>query len=361
MLGALRDSLGSFLRKDQDDETNFFITFLKGIKFGNFTSGALGTGGAVTVDDQGNSSAEFDYLTIRKAATFRSITILELKHIGGELGITAGAMKVSRVEELADAYRCFFDTTDGKRQVYQEFVVGDQARCQQFRLDPDPTEQGMLRTKYYWRLVTAVGEDWVELSKTDCDNGSGIPGVGDEVVQLGYRGSDHQERQSAIILSAVSSDAPSQKFYQGINSYNLVDKFVKEEGYDPTTGLFHCNIYGNFFVGDKGLSPTNYVKYTRGSYESQLDAWRDKHSGNTGYVGREHPQCIRGCSHSPSRCRCCPCRSRCLPVLLQATPRELPTMPSPDWATYPRAMRISLSTAALPGAMRARAWRAIPP
>ncbi|MBR6962596.1 MAG: hypothetical protein IKH86_03100 [Prevotella sp.] len=260
LLGALRDSLGSFLRKDQDDETNFFITFLKGIKIGNFTSGALGTGGAVTVDDQGNSSAEFDYLTIRKAATFRSITILELKHIGGELGITAGAMKVSRVEELADAYRCFFDTTDGKRQVYQEFVVGDQARCQAFRLKA--TGDGMLTTKYYWRLVVGTGENYVDLSKSVADAGSGIPEEGDEVIQLGYRGDDHPERQSAIILSAVASDAPSQKFYQGINSYNLVDKFVKEEGYDPTTGLFHCNIYGNFFVGDKGLSPTNYVKYT---------------------------------------------------------------------------------------------------
>lgn len=268
LLSFLQTSFsGIFLRKDQDDETNFFITFWKGIKFGNFTSGALGTGGAVTVDENGNSSAEFDYLTVRKAATFRSITILELKHIGGELAITAGAMKVSLVEEQENAYRCYFDTTDGKRHVYQEFMVGDQARCQQFRLDPDPTEQGMLRTKYYWRLVTAVGEDWVELSKTDCDNGSGIPGVGDEVVQLGYRGNDHRERQSAIILSAVSSDAPSQKFYQGINSYNLVDKFVKEEGYDPTTGLFHCNIYGNFFVGDKGLSPTNYVKYTQNGLE----------------------------------------------------------------------------------------------
>ena len=265
LLGALRDSLGSFLRKDQDDETNFFITFLKGIKFGNFTSGALGTGGAVTVDNQGNSSAEFDYLTIRKAATFRSITILELKHIGGELGITAGAMKVSRVEELADAYRCFFDTTDGKRQVYQEFVVGDQARCQAFRLKT--TGDGMLTTKYYWRLVVGTGENYVDLSKSVADAGSGIPEEGDEVIQLGYRGDDHPERQSAIILSAVASDAPSQKFYQGINSFNLTDRFVKNEGFDPRTGLFHCEIYGNFFVGDKGAEPQNYVRYTRDGLE----------------------------------------------------------------------------------------------
>ena len=261
LLNFLRGSFsGTFLRKDQDDSTNFFITFLKGIKFGNFTTGALGTGGAITVDQEtGDSTAEFDFLTIRKAATFRSITILELKHIGGELGITAGAMKVSRVEELENAYRCYFDTTDGTKQVYQEFIVGDQARCQQFRLSANG--DGMLSTKYYWRLVTGVGNDYVELSKTVADTGSGIPEAGDEVIQLGYRGNDHPERQSAIILSAVASDAPSQKFYQGINSFNLVDKFVKDEGYDASTGLFHCNIYGNFFVGDKGADPSNFMKY----------------------------------------------------------------------------------------------------
>lgn len=271
LLYAIRNMAGSFLRKDQDDETNFFITFLKGVFFGNFTTGALGTGGAVTIDEDGNSSAEFDFLTIRKAATFRSITILELKHIGGELGITAGAMKVSRVEELNDAYRCYFETSDGKRRVYQEFIVGDQARCQAFRLQPD--SNGMLRTKYYWRLVVGVStgdnadEGYIDLSKTVCAAGSSVPEEGDEVIQLGYRpeenplNEEHKERQSAIILSAVANDAPSQKFYQGINSFNLEDKFVKDEGYDPRTGLFHCNIYGDFFVGEKGPTPSNFVKY----------------------------------------------------------------------------------------------------
>lgn len=271
LLYAIRGMAGSFLRKDQDDETNFFVTFLKGVFFGNFTTGMLGTGGAVTIDNDGNSTAEFDFLTIRKAATFRSITILELKHIGGELGITAGAMKVSRVEELNDAYRCYFETSDGKRRVYQEFIVGDQARCQAFRLRPD--RNGMLRTKYYWRLVVGVStgdnadEGYIDLSKTVCDAGSSVPEEGDEVIQLGYRpeanplNEEHKERQSAIILSAVANDAPSQKFYQGINSFNLEDKFVKDEGYDPRTGLFHCNIYGDFFVGDKGADPANFVKY----------------------------------------------------------------------------------------------------
>lgn len=249
------------LSKVSDDTAKGKITFEKGAEFGTYNSGALGSGGAINIDQNGNSNAEFDFLTIRKAATFRTITILELKHVGGELGLTAGAMKVSAVEETETAYRCYFDTSDGTKQVYQEFVVGDQARCQQFRLAQNAS--GMTTTHYYWRLVTGVGENYVDLSKTDADTGSGIPQVGDEVIQLGYRNNDHPERQSAIILSAVETQAPSIRYYQGINSYNLTNAIVKEEYYnpDPNDKKFHSNTYGESYVGAKDQS--TYMKYTQ--------------------------------------------------------------------------------------------------
>ena len=249
------------LSKVSDDTAKGKITFEKGAEFGTYNSGALGSGGAINIDQNGNSNAEFDFLTIRKAATFRTITILELKHVGGELGLTAGAMKVSAVEETETAYRCYFDTSDGTKQVYQEFVVGDQARCQQFRLAQNAS--GMTTTHYYWRLVTGVGENYVDLSKTDADTGSGIPQAGDEVIQLGYRNNDHPERQSAIILSAVETQAPSIRYYQGINSYNLTNTIVKEEYYDPDPNdkKFHSNTYGESYVGDK--NETTYMKYTQ--------------------------------------------------------------------------------------------------
>lgn len=249
------------LSKVSDDTARGKITFEKGAEFGTYNSGALGSGGAINIDQNGNSNAEFDFLTIRKAATFRTITILELKHIGGELGLTAGAMKVSAVEETENAYRCYFDTSDGTKQVYQEFVVGDQARCQQFRLAQNAS--GMTTTHYYWRLVTGVGENYVDLSKTDADTGSGIPQAGDEVIQLGYRNNDHPERQSAIILSAVETQAPSIRYYQGINSYNLTNAIVKEEYYnpDPNDKKFHSNTYGESYVGAKDQS--TYMKYTQ--------------------------------------------------------------------------------------------------
>lgn len=274
-----------FLRKDTPDTAQQLITFLEGLLLGdgkhgitekgvatllkvitdniesrNFEKGILGNGFGMWTDADGRSYAEFDYLDIRRAATFRNISILELKHIGGELGLTAGAMQVSKVERLGGIYRCYFDTTDGKRTVYQEFVAGDQARCQQFR--PKADKSGMLTTKYYWRLVTAVGNDYIDLSISDCDTGSSEPEVGDNIIQLGYRGTDHPERQSAVILSAVAFDAPSQKFYQGINSYNLTNCLAKDEGYDSSTGVFQTNVYGNAYIGNKDV--TDFFEYKNG-------------------------------------------------------------------------------------------------
>lgn len=229
--------------------------------FGKYLAGS--TGAQVAVKTDGTSLAEFDYITIRRAADFRSITIHELRYIGGELAITPAAMQVSKVERLgrdgnvvADdvepaKFKCYFDTDDskGEKKVYNEFVVGDQARCQQFGIDAGTHE--FVKTKYYWRLVVEVGKDYIVLSNTDKDKlTTSEPSVNDNIVQLGYRYEGQDNRQAAIILSATANDAPSQKFYQGINDYSL-DHVVKDEGYDAVTGLFHCNIYGDSYTGDK--------------------------------------------------------------------------------------------------------------
>ena len=229
--------------------------------FGAYSAGS--TGAQVAVKADGTSLAEFDYITIRRAADFRSITIHELRYIGGELAITPAAMQVSKVERLGtdgnvvaddvepDKFKCYFDTQDskGEKKVYNEFVVGDQARCQQFGFDAGTHE--FVKTKYYWRLVVEVGENYIVLSNTDKDKlTTSEPSVNDNIVQLGYRYEGQDNRQAAIILSATANDAPSQKFYQGINDYSL-DHVVKDEGYDAATGLFHCNIYGDSYTGDK--------------------------------------------------------------------------------------------------------------
>lgn len=299
-----------FLSKENDDTANGIITFLKGIVFGaeelwritkdgfatlfslsvkgntqlgdNGTSTTFGnyktdtSGAVVRVDDKGVSYMEADYITIRRAADFREITIRELRYIGGELAITPAAMQVSKVERLdasgsvipqddtnteVAAYKCYFETegTDGKKKLYQEFMPYDQARCQQWGIGAGTSEH--VRTKYYWRLVTAVGTDYIILSNKTYDTSTenSEPSVGDNIVQLGYQGENRPNRQSAIILSATSTDAPSQKYYQGIHDFTLMDCVVKDEGYDAANGTFHTNTYGDSYVGDK--DGNGYMKY----------------------------------------------------------------------------------------------------
>ena len=159
----------------------------------------------------GTSYAEVDNLTVRQKATFRELIIESLKHIGGQLVLTPARMKCVRVVEEDTFYKCYFDTGDG--EVSNEFVAGDFARCQVF------TGSG---TKFYWRLVTLVGEDWINISKTSAAVGSDAPEAGDDITQLGN--ATDTTRQSAIILSTVGIDAPSWKQYSGINSFSLEGK-----------------------------------------------------------------------------------------------------------------------------------------
>lgn len=246
-----------FLNKDREDSTDHVQTFKKGIKAGNYTSGALGSGGAVLIDEDGNSHAEFDYLNIRKKALFSDITVQELKHIGGSLIVSPASMVISLVEETETGYKCYFNRRDSDgKTVYNEFEKDDQGRCQTFNLETQA--DGQTGNRYWWRLVTEVGDDYVIFSKTDADTGSDIPSVGDEVSQLGNR--TDKLRQNAQIYSAYGPDAPSRKMYQGIDSFSLEGKDVKSEYFDMTTGRFREVTYGDFYKGNR--KETNYIKQT---------------------------------------------------------------------------------------------------
>lgn len=237
-----------FLRKDQKDQTEFLVKFLGGIEIGKFVSGLLGTGGAIQIDQNGNSHAEFDYLTIRKLAIFIELIIQEAKHVGGMLIVSPSGMTISKVEETDTAYRCYFEQTDGDRTLQNQFTVGTQVRRQTFNL----TNQA-----YYWRLVTAVGSDYIDLSKTDCDTSSTIPQAGDELVGLGHR--SDKTRQAAIIISAFGTNSPSIMYYQGIDSFSLEGRAVKMDYYDPVSGRFKSVTYGDTYVGAEDGS--TYMKY----------------------------------------------------------------------------------------------------
>ena len=194
-----------FLRKDADDEAQGKINFVKGIKFGE--------GGKVEVMDNNSAKLTIEYLEVTKKASFTSLEIQEKTHVGGQILVTPAAINCGEVEELEDAYRCYFQTkgTDGD-EIFNQFAVGDQAICQTYNA---------WGSKYYWRLVTGVGEDYIDLSKTECDEESGIPQAGDKIIQLGNQ--VDEARQNAIVIAAYGDGSPYIIQYKGINSFEIGD------------------------------------------------------------------------------------------------------------------------------------------
>lgn len=253
------------ISKTDPDTAQEIITFLKGIiasgtsKFdnievGNYTTGPLGAGAAIKMEN-GVSRMEVDQLDVRMRATFRELIIESLKHIGGQLILSPARMKCNKVVDGGTYYRCYFDTGDGK--VSNEFVAGDQARCQVF------TGSGV---KMYWRLVTSVGTDWINLSKTDAISGSSIPEAGDDIVQLGNR--SDATRQNAQILSTVGSDAPSWKQYKGINAFSL-------EGKDTTVFSGTGNkIDGKTVFMSSGANVEDGINSKNSNYSSQPTSYK---------------------------------------------------------------------------------------
>lgn len=230
-----------FIRKDRPDEAGFLIKFLGGlfsdyIQSMNFSSGALGEGFVIKVDSKtGKSYIEVDELFVRIKAMFSELEIKKLSYAGGNYMFTAAGMKCGKVEEHEDFWRCYLLVDDGETAIENQFKEGDQIRFQDFNIKPGVYEN--VSNRYYWRLCVGVGEDYIDLSKTDCDANSDIPQEGDSLVQLGNR--TDKKRQNAITLSVYGDDAPSIHQYAGINSYSLAGKEVTV-----------ISPQGNKFMGD---------------------------------------------------------------------------------------------------------------
>lgn len=230
-----------FIRKDRPDEAGFLIKFLGGlfsdyIQSMNFSSGALGEGFVIKVDSKtGKSYIEVDELFVRIKAMFSELEIKKLSYAGGNYMFTAAGMKCGTVEEHEDFWRCYLLVDDGETAIENPFKEGDQVRFQDFNIKPGVYEN--VSNRYYWRLCVGIGEDYIDLSKTDCDAGSDIPQEGDSLVQLGNR--TDKKRQNAITLSVYGDDAPSIHQYAGIDSYSMAGKEVTV-----------ISPQGNKFMGD---------------------------------------------------------------------------------------------------------------
>lgn len=175
------------------------------------------TGFGVTRRKDGKYQLSITDLIVWGKAAFNELEMRKLSYVGGNMVFSSCGSKITRVEELADTYRCYFYMDDGTTATTNLWKVGDQARCQVFNIKEGKYEGVANRT--YWRLVTAVGDDYVDLSKADCEEGSDAPMGGDTIVQFGSRTAT--DRMALIHVIVSGDEAPAIIWYDGVNSYSL--------------------------------------------------------------------------------------------------------------------------------------------
>lgn len=243
---ALR-ALRQFVNAVDDDDVAGLLKFAKGLQSAGFMEGSFGRGFELMKDRNGRSYLEIDEIFVRMRAVFESLEIKHVSHVGGENILSPAGIECYRVETVpaqiglrssdgadlldkdgeqltakatdTNVYRCYFKTTDGERTIYNQFAVGDLALCREFntKKNADGTTLG----RYYWRAVVGVGTDYIDLSITDCLEGSDAPMKGDTIVCLGNK--SDKARQNAVVVSSYGVGSPSIKMYQGIKTFALSD------------------------------------------------------------------------------------------------------------------------------------------
>lgn len=285
-------SLMTHLRKDAPDTTNYLLNLLGGviapfIQSPDFVSGALGTGFTVKRNADGTTYAEIDRLLVRMKAIFQVLEIMRTEVGGATMMFNASGARitVTRVERIdkvpfyysdgsakyysdgarayvqpsehGAVYRCYFLSDDGDTAIKNLFHAGNLARSQSFNIK-EGVHEGV-SNRFFWRLVTAVGDDYIDLSVSHCAEGSDVPQEGDVICQIGdIKDPDYQ---SAIVMSAFGDGAPYITFYQGINSYSLSGKDVFAIGYDRAKQECFIRGYGRMYFGDRGRK--TFIEYTK--------------------------------------------------------------------------------------------------
>ena len=308
-----------FLRKDTIDTAQDVITFLKGVSFNNGGIDGEGRAELISVILETIKSYNFDSttesgfgITKRKdgkyqlsitdlivwgKAIFNELEIRKMSYVGGNMVFSSCGSKIKAVvpisadgQEIVEkshsllkahnktitangqilyytrakkrsanvkiaAYRCYFYQDDGTTATTNLWEAGDQARCQTFNIK-DGAYQGVSNRKY-WRLVKNVGNDYIDLSVDDCEEGSDLPQVGDALVQFGSR--TNTDRMSLIYVVVNGDDAPAIIWYDKVNSYTLEGK--KTAIISPKEVTFHTRMF-NLLNDDGTTESISSIKQT---------------------------------------------------------------------------------------------------
>ena len=323
-----------FLSKLTPDTAQEIITFLKGVAFNN--GGIDGEGRAelfsvildtiksknfdsttesgfgITKRKDGKYQLSITDLIVWGKATFNELEKRKLSYVGGNMVFSSCGSRIKAVvpisadgQEIVEkshrfiktggktitangqilyytrakkrsanvkiaAYRCYFYQDDGTTATTNLWEAGDQARCQTFNIK-EGAYQGV-SNRSYWRLVKNVGNDYIDLSVTDCEEGSDFPQVGDSLVQFGNR--TNTDRMSLIYVVVNGDDAPAIIWYDKVNSYTLEGK--KTAIISPKEVTFNTRIF-NLLNDDGTTESISSIKQT--TENIQLEVRRQTFGG----------------------------------------------------------------------------------
>lgn len=240
------------------------------VTVGNYVPGV--SGGVFYVDENGEAHIETGQMTVNGKLRVKEIEVQQQTWVGGAQILSPAGMVCEKVEPRVDGqgavtgWKCLFRTQapDG-RKVWNQFRVGDLARCETFNLVDD---DGYLTNRYYWRMVTEVGYEtdaegtqwgYILLSNVEGNydpksaGAGGVPLPGDSIVTMGVAGSlgdGNDDRRSLVILSSCGEGSPYIYQFKGINSFSLPASKLKTR-ISPGGNLFT----GRFLVEAGGRDP----------------------------------------------------------------------------------------------------------
>ncbi len=310
-----------FLSKTDADTAEGLITFAQGLAVGDGDYGITAAGAAtllkvlantiqsisfeggetngsgweLTINSDGSSYGEIDKFVVRKKLIANSVEIRQLYYVGGNLLLSPAGSSITRVVpivylgdidgdtstlegveweegltidgttyETPHAFRCYYAADDGTTATTNSWVVGDQGKCETYDIKSGVYDN--VENHYYWRLVTQVADGYVDLSYSDCDEGSDEPVAGDNIVQEGNR--TDTDRMGVIEMITTGEYAPTIRIYTGVNDYSLTGKIQTQLSPNPNVENF---ITGTIRTQSSSDSvPIPYI-VPRGNYDETVE------------------------------------------------------------------------------------------
>lgn len=258
LLRYLLDPDTPFLRKDREDMTSFLLRLLAGVEVGEYAAGrsgaAIGTDGAGEllslvlrtwlrshgIENTGNIENTGDInnlgdivtknLRVLGSAHFTELIIDVLRHVGGQIVLSAARCKADRVVKVTDSgggdrqWHVYWRAEQDGTQTGNPWMAGDQALCMSFQNAREGVSHDV-GNHYWWLRVLRAGTQQLEdedgetkafhyivLTKEGVRSEDSEPTAGDDIVLFG---SSNTDRQSAVVLSAYATVLDQYEYTEG--------------------------------------------------------------------------------------------------------------------------------------------------